>query len=156
MRSSAAVRARRVNVFALKGMWMSEKSWGATFTLKSWHTKRSDALSSLLVCDRRFSRVRSVRQNLRKAADGIVVMAHLVPEMCFCGYWKYKVGKRQSSRAKEIASSTRNTNIEWRVFRTVNTISKRSQQHCIDAERGYVGVGGGYGSPQGLRQQSGN
>ena len=54
------------------------KSEDATPRLHSWHVRRMDAWSSLVRNESKQSRVRSVRQNLEKAAECIVGKLHFV------------------------------------------------------------------------------
>ena len=63
------MHALREKVLAVKLMVIDLNSTGATQTAKSGETCRSALRSSVVVCDRKQSRVRSVRQNLAKADD---------------------------------------------------------------------------------------
>lgn len=70
------MRAGLVKVFVPKEMLTSLNRAGATPRLHSRDVRRNDAWSSLVVNESRQSRVRSVRQNLRKAAEAIVANLH--------------------------------------------------------------------------------
>jgi len=85
--SKAAIRARRAKEFVSKSTLISKNRHGATSRLSPRQTSRSDLQSSLDVYDSKQSRVRSVRQNLRKAAEGIVGKVHFGP-------YRAKLGNR--------------------------------------------------------------
>ena len=76
MLSNALRRAWREKQLVLKLTLMSANRYGATGPAVSRHARRNARRSSCVANERKHSRVRSVRQNLTKAAEGMIVMLH--------------------------------------------------------------------------------
>ena len=85
MLSSALKRALREKQFVLKLTFISANRYCATGPAVSRLAKRRARRSSCGTYARKHSRVRSVRQNLTKAAEGIFEISHIVLVVGSCG-----------------------------------------------------------------------
>ena len=76
--------------------------------LHSWEVRRKDSWSSFDVNERKQSRIRSVRQNLRKATEGIVPNLHFASaDVMWLGFGGSKLAWEHERRGGSSSSSSR-------------------------------------------------